>query len=172
MKSSNDEFSVDEERQAELYKDIDEVHCRGIWTAVLVQACIDARSTCRKPESIKARAEALAWLSQFGEEDDLTLVCELAGLDPKKFRRNLKRCLHPKQGLDFRVARKRRPHKKSQKTCQTTTKGESHDISQQTNQDHSCREHQSRHLGESQRIRSHVSLCRALKELQGGRRVA
>mgnify|MGYP001803980507 CR=1 FL=1 len=68
------EVMVDEQRQLSLLEDIDEQHCRGIWAAVLVQACIDARSTCKKRESIKTKAEALSWLSDTDENGDLALA--------------------------------------------------------------------------------------------------
>jgi hypothetical protein len=172
MEQSENEI-FDEERQLKLFEDIDEMHCRGIWAAVLVQACIDARSACRKRESIKVRAEALAWLSDSDEDGDLAIACELAGIDPQKFRESLRRYLHPKHGLDFHCVRKGRPQKRTRNNVKPTNEGENYDrIQQQTNQDDTRRQHQSRHLGESERIRSHVSQCRPDKKLQGGRRVA
>jgi len=126
MDSIDDEI-FDEERQLKLFEDIDEMHCRGIWAAVLVQACIDARSLCRKGESIKARAAALAWLSNSDEDGDLAIACEMAGIDPQKFRENLKRYLHPKRGLDFHCVRKCRPQKRVRKDIKPTNKGEYHD---------------------------------------------
>jgi hypothetical protein len=74
----------------------------SVWRAVITQALQDTKSNSRKPEDIRAKTEAINWLS--GGEDFCT-VCSLAGLDPDYTVNAVKRAL--KNGFELRERRKR-----------------------------------------------------------------
>lgn len=67
---------------------ISESELRGyiaLWTAVLTQALMDAKSRRTKPEYAYIRNTALFWLLE--NKADFAVVCEFAGLDPENTRR-------------------------------------------------------------------------------------
>ena len=141
-----DEF--DQERQQKLLEEIDVAQCRGIWAAVLIQTCIDARSKGGGRDVIKARAEALAWFADNDEDSEFALVCELAGIDPRRFKRNIRKFLDPQGGLDFRCSRRPSPQKRVRAKDTLTNQGENNDEQQSTYQDRARGEHSCRDLGQ------------------------
>lgn len=61
------------------------------WTGVLTQALLDASSKSRKPENLKAKREALAWIRGYSE--DFQQVCDMAQMDPELTHRKMIKAL-------------------------------------------------------------------------------
>lgn len=124
-----------------------EPECRALWAAVLVQACIDARTQSKSVKAGRWKAEALAWLGNASNHRDFETVCDLAGVDPVETRRVLKDMIHGGEGVDFHCVRKARPHRR-RKRNQSTNQGENDDKQQSTNQDGSRGKRPRGHLGQ------------------------
>lgn len=82
--------------------------CRALWLAVSIQAILDATNRSRKKESIRARADALQWLSENDDlESELSTVCDLAGLSVTELRERFKQVLrNSDDSIDFRCMKK------------------------------------------------------------------
>jgi len=81
-------------------------HCHAMWRAVIVQQIMDAKTTSHNPEKQSRKHHALDWL--FHNEDDFTMVCDLAGWEPDYVRSLCVRA--QKHGFRRRIAR---THKES-----------------------------------------------------------
>lgn len=64
---------------------------RAVWRAVIMQALSDAGNRSHKQENLKARREAIEWLTGFSE--DFMLVCQLAGLEPDYVRERAQKAM-------------------------------------------------------------------------------
>ncbi|MAS94878.1 MAG: hypothetical protein CMO55_16910 [Verrucomicrobiales bacterium] len=124
-----------------------EPECRALWAAVLVQACIDARSRSKSAKAARWKAEALAWLGNASNHRDFETVCDLAGVDPRETRRVLKEMIHDGEGVDFHCVRKARPHQRRRRN-QSTNQGENDDKQQSTDQDSPRGKRSRGHLGQ------------------------
>ncbi len=115
---------MDDQRKGTPIDESETDFCRALWMAVLIQACIDARSGSTQRDTKRDKAEALAWLSDAEEGGDFVTVCELAGLDPSKARKSIKRFLGQKNArIDFRCLRKGRSRKPSADNDNQSAKG-------------------------------------------------
>lgn len=54
---------------------------RGLWSAVITQALMDAGSNSKKPEMKSIKAKAISWL--IGDSEDFEEVCIMAGFEPE-----------------------------------------------------------------------------------------
>ncbi|MEQ1706626.1 MAG: hypothetical protein ABL867_11745 [Rickettsiales bacterium] len=63
----------------------------ALWVAVITQAIMDARSRCKKSESIYQKHEAICWLT--GGSKDFNDVCLCAGLNPDYVRHKAKKII-------------------------------------------------------------------------------
>ena len=67
--------------------DIVGVRMQAIWRAVLLQMITDLKSNCRKPESKRAKIEAVAWFASPSFDD----VCIMGGYEPDYVRELLRK---------------------------------------------------------------------------------
>lgn len=110
---------------------VEESDCRALWAAVVVQACIDARTQSRKKCAEKIKREALAWLQSESEDSDFLAVCDLAGLSPSCVRKELDRHLREGSGPNFHCVRKGKTEAEKERRIQSTNqKGECHEQNQ------------------------------------------
>jgi len=83
--------------------------CRALWLAVIVQAVNDARSGRSRLCYRRDRKNALDWIHGLGPDEgrDFEKVCELAGVDPVKLRREIDLALEGRhEGFTFRCLTK------------------------------------------------------------------
>lgn len=64
---------------------------RGLWSAVITQALMDAGSNSKKPEMKSAKAKAISWLN--GDSEDFTEVCIMAGFEPDYVRKKAREAI-------------------------------------------------------------------------------
>jgi hypothetical protein len=76
---------------------------QAMWRAVILQALTDAASESQKYEARLEREKARRWLLAAG--DDFVMVCDLAGFDPMRVKRHVRRALAG--GCQWRMAPKK-----------------------------------------------------------------
>ena len=103
---------MDDEREGIEIDETETDLCRGLWLAVLMQICTDAKTKGSDSRARKIKADALAWLAQPNEDSDFATVCELADVKPAIIRERVRSFLRTGESTDFRVLRKSRPRKK------------------------------------------------------------
>ncbi|MEM6823013.1 MAG: hypothetical protein AAF558_13870 [Verrucomicrobiota bacterium] len=121
----------------------------SLWRAVLVQVIIDAKTKAKCREQRKAKAEALAWLSQPEEGSDFALICDLAGLSPSATRKAVKQIMRGDRKISFSCMRKERSERRLKLKIKLTNQGDYDEKSKPTDQSDSCRKHPCRCLDQS-----------------------
>jgi hypothetical protein len=73
---------------------------RALWNAVLMQALLDAKSTSKKAESLRFKAEAICWVDP--ENENFIAVCEMANIVPDRFIKKAKKIKNNNEGVKIK----------------------------------------------------------------------